>query len=319
MIARSAFAAMMAILSLTGCGGGNGQEPDVPQGRFPAVEARRSAPPVILTASGTGALEARLAGQIIRTGPCVYLEMGAEPALILWAENVRMTGKTDTDWAIETANGHQIRAGDRIIAGGGSLPAAQPIASFTDETVPEECALGDAVQVHSIESVERPAVDPAALAAPPPPPPPPSPQDDFLSGVAKQTGNLVGDGTDLLGFTDPREALLAHLLEEVRTNGAEHPAACIARADGALIDRLDAKFGDVHGAQMCRWKGGALALRPNDAPAMLISASLDCDGSRCVAEGSRVEANMGGEGHGYILRPINNGWRIQKVGYSWIS
>ena len=76
----------------------------------------------------------------------------------------------------------------------------------------------------------------------------------------------------------------------------------------------------VHSVKTGYVADAGVVLREDDSAAVFVDARLDCDGrARCVAEGARVFANMGGEGQGYIMRPIPGGWSIEMAGVSWIS
>ena len=120
---------------------------------------------------------------------------------------------------------------------------------------------------------------------------------------------------------DPREALFEHLLAGMRDKqGQRNTPACLRQVDDVLFARLSQRFDELYRASECRWSNEGVVLRREAKEAVFLSANLDCDGkNRCVAEGARVYGNVGGEGQGYILRPVPGGWEISTVGVSWIS
>ena len=308
-----------AIALVAGCSSeGDRATPEVPDGKFP-LETRGDGMPVLLTYSDIGAMEAIQAGSLVMRGPCFHLSGAPEEAVILWQEGTRIVRDPELGFAVELPDGLRVAVGDTIRGGGGALPTAQPIADFAAQEVPEECATGPAVQIHSVELVERVSMDDPEFRPPPPPPPPPAPS--FLDTVKNEPEGSGAEPMRVLGIDDPREALFAHMIAGLREGEAYHDRpACLREADGDMLARLSDRFADVFAAPMCRWDGGGVVLRDDDSPAVFVDARLDCDGrTRCVAEGARVFANMGGEGQGYILRPIPGGWSIETAGVSWMS
>ena len=304
---------------LAACSGESAKDiPEVPTGEFPA-EVPGDGMPVLLTYTDIGAMEAIQAGTLVMRGPCFYLSGAPDAAVILWEDGTRIVRDRKRGVAVELPDGLRLSVGDTIRGGGGALPTARPIADFTAQDVPEECATGPAAQIHSVELVERVALDDADFRPPPPPPPPPAP--GFLDSVRDSLDQNRGDRMPVLGIDDPREALFAHMIANLREGDEFHNRpACLREVDGAMLTRLSARFADVYAAPMCRWDGGGVVLRQNDKAAVFIDARLDCDGrSRCVAEGARVFANMGGEGQGYTMQPVPGGWSIETTGVSWIS
>ncbi|MDG5747383.1 hypothetical protein P8Q88_04255 [Qipengyuania sp. XHP0207] len=300
---------------------GTAPTPTVPEGKLPADQPYDDLP-VLLTGKGLGGMEAITAGALRREGLCLLLDTGSEQALIVWGDGTRIIEDDVKGWAVQFSSGLQASEGDRIVGGGGGLPPAAPIANFVQGEVPEECADRPAVQVHSVESVTRVAIEPMGspdTRAPPPPPPPPAPS--FLDSVKNSPEGSGAEPAEVLGIDDPREALFAHMIGGLREGeGFHNRPACLREVDGAILARLSDRFTDVFAAPMCRWDGGGVVLRDDDSPAVFVDARLECDGrSRCVAEGARVFANMGGEGQGYIMRPIPGGWSIETAGVSWIS
>ena len=313
---RASFA-VLALLLVAGCADvpGEGNVPAVPD--FRAQEVRADGPPVLLTSKGLGGLEAIAAGELVRQGPCLYLGWGADPQLILWGDGVSIVTEKDGGWAVQLPSGERAREGDRVQGAGGGVPTSQPIQAFANEPVPEECASGGAMQVHSVESVEPARVPEGRPPPPPPAPAPPSIVAQLLDGSVEPQGSA----TSVSGFTDPRAALFAHMIAERQASGPPGEAAlCLRAADDALLNQLAGKIANVHPARDCRWNDGRVVLRADDSPAIFVAVSMDCDGKRqCVAEGSTVSANMGGEGRGYFLEPIADGWSILRAGIEWMS
>ncbi len=297
---------------------GTAPTPTVPEGKLPTDEPYDDLP-VLLTYTKIGAMEAIQAGSLVMRGPCFYLSGAPDEAVILWEEGTRIVREPERGFAVELPDGLRVAIGDMIRGGGGALPTARPIADFAAQDVPEECATGPAVQMHSVELVERVSMDDPELRLPPPPPPPPAPS--FLDSVRDSPESSGADPVQILGIDDPREALFVHMIAGLREGeGYQNRPACLREVDGGMLARLSDRFTNVFAAPMCRWDGGGVVLRKDDSPGVFVDARLDCDGrSRCVAEGARVFANMGGEGQGYIMRPIPGGWSIETAGVSWIS
>ena len=312
-------ATLCAAALLSSCSDGNGTAvPAVPDGRLPS-ENRAAGLPVLLTYSNIGAMEAIQAGSLVMRGPCFYLSGAPDEAAILWEEGTRIVRDPERGLAVELPDGLRVAVGDMIRGGGGALPTAQPIAEFAAQEVPEDCATGPAVQIHSVELVERVTMDDPEFRPPPPPPPPPAP--GLLDSVKDSPEGRAAEPVEILGIDDPREALFAHMIAGLREGeGFHNRPACLREVDSDMLARLSDRFTDVFAAPMCRWDGGRVVLREGDIPAVFVDARLDCDGrTRCVAEGARVFANMGGEGQGYVMRPIPGGWSIETAGVSWIS
>ena len=308
----------VGILALAGCDNAAGDEvPRVPDGRFPAVVADHLPSP--LTAKNLGALEAIAAGMLVRRGPCLVLGMGPQEPVIVWEKGTTINRTAEGAIAIVPRSGIRITEGDTLHGAGGSLPLGQPISDFTNEPVPDECAVGDAVFVHSVEQVEAAPSKPVDDRRPPPPPP--SPSLSFLDAVMNSD---PGGGTviaTIRGIDDPREALFIHLLATIRNGeGHQNSPACLREIDDQMLVRLSGKFDDLYRTGDCRWNDGGVVLRRDERKAVFVSANLDCDGrTLCAAEGARVYGNVGGEGQGYILRPTIGGWEMRTVGVSWMS
>lgn len=303
-------------LFLAGCEGTNQIDvPNVPDGKFPATE--RYDLPVVLTAKEPGAMGAVTASTLARRGPCLYLGTGPEEAVIVWEDGAKIDTASERGFAIVLPSGLRVVEGDKLRGAGGTLPSVEPISDFTNESVPAECATGDAVQFHGIQIVESAQGNEPGRGPPPPPPPAPS----FLENLKD---NDTGEGTVrevIRGVDDPREALFMYILGEIRRDqDHRNPPACLRDVDDELYARLSQQFDEIHRAGDCRWSDGGVILRRNEKGAVFVSANLDCDGrARCVAEGARVYGNVGGEGEGYILRPVTGGWEIRTVGLSWMS
>ena len=120
---------------------------------------------------------------------------------------------------------------------------------------------------------------------------------------------------------DPVAALFVHIVTLQRGNEqASGKPACLSGVDPATLQVVATRVPNVVPAPECRWKDGLVVRRIDDAPAFYARVAMECDGrSRCIAEGAAVSANMGGEGHGYVMRPVPGGWRIERTGLSWIS
>jgi hypothetical protein len=308
------------LLPLLGACSGDlaGDMPPVPDGKLP-VEARGDGIPALLTYTNIGAMEAIQSGSIVLRGPCLHLSGAPEEGVILWEEGTRIVRDPERGFAVELPDGLRVAVGDRIRGGGGALPTARPIAEFSAQDVPEECATGAAVQIHSAELIERVTMDDTEFRPPPPPPPPPAPS--CLDSVKDSPEGSGAEPVEILGIDDPREALFAHMIAGLREGeGYYNRPACLRNLDGEMLARLSDRFTDVFAAPMCRWDGGGVVLREDDSPAVFVEARLDCDGrSRCAAEGARIFGNMGGEGQGYFMRPIPGGWSIEAAGVSWMS
>lgn len=289
----------------------------MPDGKFPASQPGE-AMPALLTYTNIGALEAIQAGTVVQRGPCFYLSGAPEEAVILWPAGTQIVRDAERGMALELPDGLRIGVGDRIRGGGGALPPAQPISDFASQEVPESCATGPAVQVHSVEIVERAFKDDADLRAAPPPPPP---APDFLDSVKERGTGSASAPVEIFGFEDPREALFAHMISGLREGEGYHDRpVCLRDVDDALFSRLSHRFERVYRASACRWQDGGVRLRTDDSPAVFVEARLDCDGeSRCLAEGARIFGNMGGEGQGYVMQPVRGGWSIKSAGVSWMS
>ena len=312
------YASFLAV-ALTACSGErDGRTPEVPDGKFPDSQPGKVMP-ALLTYTNIGALEAIQAGTVVQRGPCFYLSGAPEEAVILWPEGTQIVRDTERGVAVELPDGLRIAVGDRIRGGGGSLPHAQPISDFASQQVPESCATGPAVQLHSVELVERVYAQDEDFRPPPPPPPPPAP--DFLDSVRDHPADSGSDAIEIPGIDDPREALFAHMIAGLREGEAFHDRpVCLREVDDALFSRLSIRFERVYRAGACRWQDGGVRLRADDSPAVFVEARLDCDGlSRCVAEGARIFGNVGGEGQGYVMKPISGGWSLTTSGISWIS
>lgn len=309
---------MVGVFTLAGCDGSNWfDKPQVPKGELPGTA--RYDLPVILTGRNLPALEARMAGVLVRRGPCLHLDVSPEGAVIVWDQGTTIDLADERGLAIVLPSGLRVFEGDMLRGGGGNLPPGQPISDFTNEDVPEECATGDAVQFHSVEVLQTAPTDEPAGRAPPPPPPPLAPSFlDSVKGRDNDSGRVV---EVIRGVDDPREALLVHVLSSIRDEqGHRNAPACLREVDIGLFDRLSRRFDELYRAGECRWSDGGVVLRRDDRGAAFVSANLDCNGrNRCVAEGARVYGNVGGEGQGYILRPVAGGWEIRTAGVSWMS
>ena len=311
-------ALLAATVALASCGDGPG-EGDVPPVPEFSQDHDYGVLPVLLTGKNLGAMEAISAGTLTRQGSCLYLDMGLDPLLIVWGEGVEIV-EDDGSWAVRLPSGQVAREGDFIEGGGGGLPPASPISDFTNEPVPDDCATAAPVQVHSIAEV-RPAERRVTSTGLPPPPPPPPPPPTLIETIEMRGPEGQGPSIEIAGITDPREALFAHMLEENEGIGPDAPRpVCLMQLDPEMLARLRARSPSVHAAGACRWDEGLVVRRTDSQPAALIEVKMKCDGrSRCIAEGSRVSANMGGEGHGYVLEPVSGGWSITRTGFSWIS
>lgn len=319
-MASSRFAVPLALLAATACSDSASTDaPTVPTTIEPQPPQRTGPLPVLLTTKNIGALEAISAGTLVKRGPCLYLSGAPDEALIVWGEDIAIEPDESRVWVVyDKGTGARFSIGDRIRGGGGSLPPAQPISDFTRQPVPEECATGAAVQVHSVEVVETVYMNDRDFLPPPPPPPPPSPS--FMDGVRDNQGGTTGDSVLVQGFEDPRAALFSHVLSQYRIEDAFGPRpACLREVNAAMLERLSAQHKDIYGAAQCRWENGGVKLRRSDEAAVLVAAAIDCNGERCLAEGSVTYGNLGGEGHGYVLTPAPGGWQIAKTGLSWIS
>ncbi|MBX7515429.1 hypothetical protein K3179_12820 [Qipengyuania sp. GH38] len=290
----------------------------MPDGKFPANQPGE-AMPALLTYTNIGALEAIQAGTVVQRGPCFYLSGAPEEAVILWPEGTQIVRDAERGVAVELPDGLRLGVGDRIRGGGGALPPAKPISDFASQEVPESCATAPAVQIHSVEIVERAFTDDAGFRSAPPPPPPPAP--DFLQSVKERGPGSTGAPIEILGFDDPREALFAHMISGLREGEDAHDRpVCLREVDDALFQSLSSRFERVYRTGACRWQDGGVQLRADGSPAVLVEARLDCDGqSRCLAEGARIFGNMGGEGQGYVMQPMRGGWSIASSGVSWMS
>ena len=300
---------------LAACGQSAAPVSEVPVGLFPEPFLP-AALPVLLTSESRGALEAISAGTLRRSGDCLYLDPSAEDGLIVWGDDTVI--ETDGNgWVVRFPSGLEAREGDFIRGGGGGLPTGQPISTFTKQPVPEACSTGRAVQVHSVEEVRKPEPPDATLPDPPPPPPP---APDFLDSVIDSEADERGEAA-IMEKADPREALFLHIVGAVRGLGSnDKRPACLRQASADMLSKIQARYEDVYAAPMCRWKDGRVVLRADDTPAAFVDAKLDCDGrSLCAGEGAVTYGNSGGEGFGYILRPVRGGWKIRKIGLSWIS
>ena len=313
---KRGFSGFIAVALIAACSSDDDRAtPEVPDGELPA-EARGDGMPAVLTYTNIGAMEAIQAGSLVMRGPCFHLSGAPDEAVILWEEGTRIVRDPERGFAVELPDGLRVAVGDMIRGGGGALPTARPIAEFAAQEVPEECATGPAVQIHSVELVERVSMDDTEFRPPPPPPAP-----SFLDSVKNSSASSGAEPVQVLGIDNPREALFAHMIAGLREGEGYHDRpACLRGVDGDVLSRLSDRFNNVFAAPMCRWDGGGVVLRKDDSPAVFLDARLDCDGrSRCVAEGARVFANMGGEGQGYIMRPIPGGWSIEMAGVSWMS
>ena len=315
---RGRFALLAATVVLAACADrpGEGDVPAVPE---LSQDRDYGVLPVLLTGRNLGALEAISAGTLMRQGSCLYLDTGLDPQLIVWGERVEIV-EDGGNWAVRLPSGQLAREGDYIRGGGGGLPPGQPVADFTNEPVPDDCAVAAPVQVHSIEEV-RPAerrVTPAGLPPPPPPPPPPP---TLIESIETQGARGQGPSTEITGVSDPREALLVHMIQENESIGPDAPRPiCLIHVDADMLSRLRRRSSSVQPAGACRWDDGLVVRRADNQPAALVEVKMKCDGrARCIAEGSRIAANMGGEGHGYVLEPVSRGWSVRKTGLSWIS
>lgn len=308
----------VGVLALAACGGTTGLDmPLVPEGRLP--DTKRGSLPVILTDKKLGAMEAIIEGTLVRRGPCFYFGNGPEDAVIVWEEGTTINSADERGLTILLRSGLRITEGDTLRGGGGHLPPGLPISDFTNEPVPDECSTGDAVQLHSVEIVETVRRDDPEVRPPPPAPAPAMPS--FLGSVknhADAGGAVVGV---IRGVHDPREALFIRVLSDIRDEqGHRNSPACLREIDDGLFARLSQRFDELYRARECRWSDGGVVLRRDEKEAVFVSANLDCDGkNHCVAEGARVYGNVGGEGQGYILRPVAGGWEIRTVGVSWMS
>ena len=308
-------AALALLVTLAACGEASPNDA-VPMLRDPAPQSEARAP-VILTAENLGGMEAIAAGTLRRIGPCLYLEGGVEPQLIVWGGKVRIE-EDGAGWLLRLPSGKTAREGDFVKGGGGGLPVHRPISDFTAEPVPEACATGAAVQLHSVEEV-RP-LPPRDPTLPDPPPPPPN-LPDFLDSVRASGLEGLGEVTIIENVASPREALFAHVIAQTRADTRSRKTAlCIRQVSPDLLARLQARFDDIHPAPLCRWDDGGVRLRRDDRPAAFVDARIDCDGRRnCAAEGAVTWGNVGGEGYGYVTRPVSGGWSVQRTNLSWMS
>ena len=290
-------------------------EPEVPVGLFPEPFVP-AALPVLLTGEGVGAMEAISAGTLRRSGDCLYLDPSVEDGLIVWGDDTVIEAELD-GWVVRFPSGLEAREGDFIQGGGGGLPTGRPISDFTEQPVPEACSMGGAVQVHSVEAV-RSLTQPDEELPDPPPPPPAAP--DFLQTVRESGAAEQGEAA-IVDAVDPREALFLHVVSSVRGIGSSNRRpACLRQADPVLLLKIQSRYADVYPAPMCRWENGGVVLRADDTPAVFVDARLNCDGrSLCAGEGAVTYGNVGGEGFGYIMRPVRGGWMIRKMGLSWMS
>ncbi|MXP13592.1 hypothetical protein GRI44_02335 [Altererythrobacter confluentis] len=308
----------VGVLALAGCDGTNRLDmPLVPEGKLPGTE--RGNLPVILTDKKLGAMEAIIEGTLVRRGPCFYFDNGPEDAVIVWEEGTTINSADERGLTILLRSGLRITEGDTLRGGGGHLPSGLPISDFTNEPVPDECATGDAVQLHSVEIVETVRRDDPEVRPPPPPPAPVMPS--FLDSVKNHDTAGGAVAGVIRGVDDPREALFIRVLSDIRDEqGHRNSPACLREIDDALFARLSQRFDELYRASECRWSDGGVVLRRDEKGAVFVSANLDCDGKdHCVAEGARVYGNVGGEGLGYILRPVAGGWEIRTVAVSWMS
>ena len=315
MIIRAGISATIA-LGVLACSSSE-TESKVPLGQDPEARATE---PTILTAKNVGAMEAVVGGTVVRRGSCFVLNYADEP-VILWEEGTRLElNDQERGVVIVTPQGLRIGIGDTIKGGGGALPAAQPIQDFARETVPDNCATLSAVQIHSIEKVERVHQDDPAFRRPLPPPPPPSPSSDFLES-AKSGGAQTNGGTSTIAdVASPREALFVHVLTQLRESERGDRPACLRQTDDALFARLSGQFDGLYRVGDCRWDGGGVVLRANDRSAALVDVRVQCDGkSGCVGEGAVTYGNLGGEGQSYFLEPTPSGWTITRGTTSWMS
>ena len=298
---------------LTGCGA-DGPGSDVPVGVWPEPGSP-DASPVVLTARDMGALEAVSVGRVTRSGRC--LQFGDSPGspVIVWEEGTERVADGD-GWAVRLPGGDLVREGDRVQGAGGSLPTARPIADFTAQDVPEECSTQSAMLIHSIDEIlSPPPVDPTL-----PPPPPPPPQPSFLEQVRANDHRGTGRWSVVRGIDDPRDAMFAHVIAQVEADTTrQRRALCLRQATAATLERMKARFADLHSAPSCRWEDGGVFLRADDRPGALIDARIECDGIDCVAEGAVTYGNVGGEGQGYVLERSGENWRVRAIGLSWMS
>lgn len=307
-------------LALAGCEGGNGlAKPTVPEGKFPSTG---NGLPVLLTGKNLGKFEpdeGKIAGTLVRRGPCLHLGFNPDEAVIVWEEGTTISAADERGLTIVLPSGLRIAEGDVLRGRSGNLPSNRPIAAFTNEAVPDECATGAAVQIDSVEVVKTVRKVDLSGREPPPPPPPPAPS--FLDTVKNHdpSGGTV-EGV-IRGVDDPREAVFIHLLSEIRgEQGHRNAPVCLREVDDRLFASLSQRFDQLYRAGECRWSDGGVVIRRSEKGAVFVSANLDCNGKdRCVAEGARVYGNVGGEGQGYDLRPVEGGWEISTMGVSWMS
>lgn len=307
----------IAFVLIVSCGSASDVDtPHVPTGILPEPGPEQM--PALLTQKDLGAIEAMAAGTLVRRGPCLLLGEGPDEPVIVWEDGTHIESSGADEIAVVLNTGIRIAEGDFLKGGGGSLPSSKPISDFTMEPVPEECAVGDAVYVHSIGEVKTISREPVNNRRPKPPPPPPSPS--FLDMVKHANADESRPAAVIRGIDDPREALFEHLLASVRREQEPDKPACLRQVGERMFARLSQKFDDVYRAEECRWNDGGVVLRRNDRGAMLLSARLECDGrARCAGEGARVSGNLGGEGQGYVLRPVAGGWEIRTMSVSWMS
>jgi len=318
LIRTAASVSCAVAMSLAACG--DSTAPPVPRMTEPAQAYDPADPPVLLTGSGLGAMESLVSGTLVRQGPCLTLDPGSEPAVILWGEDIQVETKDNGKWSVlDRSTGTRIAPGDRVRGGGGRLPPERPISDFVVQPVPEECATGPAMQLYGLELLERAdRKDAARLPSPPSPPPPPPPS--IIDHVKNEDRAIGGSVAMIRSIDDPREALFGHVIEQARAEeGNRTRPACLRQTDPEMLARLSRRFDGLYAAKQCRWNDGGVVLRATDEPAFFVDARIECDGQECAAEGAVVYGNQGGEGYGYSMEPTSGGWIIRSSGISWIS
>lgn len=288
--------------------------PDVVKPAHDAADAL----PVVLTDPSNLALQDQLSGRLNRRGPCLYLHSAARSDLILWGDAVTAARDDEHDWVIvDNTTKQRFREGDRLVGGGGLLPDGLDIEARTPEEVPFECERSSALQLHSVEVGEPPGRNGGPPDPPPPPPAPPS----IIESVRDAPDQVAGFPTyRIRGISDAREALFVHVVGIYRDSDhfGTRPI-CLTDADTATVARVSERYGNVHPDTRCDWQGGGVVFNETGLPALYIHAKVRCGGGTCAGEGGATYGNLGGEGHGYRLKRLDDGWSVEQTGISWIS
>lgn len=307
-------AAALGTLALLGC---SQPAPDPVTATTQPPHTAERALPVVLTYADGPALEAIMAGTLRRRGPCLFLDTGAQPALILWGDDVRAARLNEDDWLVTNYTTNQrFREGDFLQGAGGSLPESLDLGAVTPEEIPFECERSSAVIFYGVKKADPPN----RAGGPPNPPPPPPPPPGIIEQVKNSPPAPGFPFITVAGIADPREALFAHVIAEYRDNAQfTQRTICLTDTEGDLVERLNSRFGRIEPDRSCGWKQGGVILQSRGESALFIHAKADCSGRECAAEGGATYGNLGGEGHGYRMRRKSDGWTIQKSGIMWIS